>query len=90
MSIDIRKPHSMTLEQAQQVADSLAADLAARFGIDYGWDENTIVFERPGVDGEIDVDPDYIHVRARLGLPFNLMQAAVENAIHRQLEKHFS
>lgn len=90
MSIDIRKPHSMTLEQAQQVADSLAADLATRFGIDYGWDESTIVFERPGVVGEIDVNADCIHVRARLGLPFALMQTAVESAINRQLDEHFS
>jgi len=90
MSIDIRKEHALELEQAQQVADDLAADLAEKFGIDYGWDGDTIVFERAGVHGEIDVDAECVHVRARLGLLLSYLKPAVEREILRYLDEHFT
>jgi len=90
MSIDIRKPHSLSIEQAQQVADDLAADLADKFSIDYGWDGDTIVFERPGVHGEIDVDEEAVHVRAKLAFLFTYLQPAVEKEINRYLDEHFT
>lgn len=89
MSIDIRKTHSMSLEGAQQVADQLAADLAEKFNIEYGWDEDTIVFERTGVHGEIDVDETCVHVRARLSFLLTYLQPAVEKEINRYLDEHF-
>lgn len=89
MSIDIQKPHSMSLEDAQQVADELAQDLADKFSIDYGWDGDTIVFERPGVHGEIDVDEECVHVRTRLNFLFTYLQPAVEKEINRYLDEHF-
>lgn len=90
MSIDIHKPHSMSLEDAQQVADDLASDLADKFGINYGWDGDTIVFERPGVHGEIDVDDERVHVRAKLNFLLSYLQPAVEKEINRYLDEHFA
>ncbi|QKK03024.1 MAG: polyhydroxyalkanoic acid synthase [Pseudomonadota bacterium] len=89
MSIDIRKGHSLALDEAQQIADDLARDLAEKFSIDYGWDGDTIVFERLGVHGEIDVDERQIHVRAQLALLLIYLQPAVEREIMRYLDEHF-
>ncbi|MDZ7790440.1 MAG: polyhydroxyalkanoic acid system family protein [Xanthomonadales bacterium] len=89
MSINIRKPHSMNLEDAQQVADDLASDLANKFSIHYGWDGDTIVFERTGVHGEIDVDEESVHVRAKLNFFLSYLQPAVEKEINRYLDEHF-
>lgn len=89
MSIDIRKPHSMQLEDAQQTADNLAADLADKFSIKYGWDGDTIVFERSGVHGEIDVDEECVHVRAKLAFLFSYLEPTVEKEINRYLDEHF-
>jgi len=89
MSIDIRKSHSMKLEDAQQIADELAADLSDKFSVDYGWDGDTIVFDRPGVHGEIDVDDQCVHVKARLALLLVYLQPAVEKEINRYLDEHF-
>lgn len=89
MSIDIRKQHSMRLEDAQQVADELASDLSDKFSVNYGWDGDTILFQRPGVDGEIDVDENSVRVRARLAFLFTYLQPAVEREISRYLDEHF-
>jgi len=90
MSIDIRRTHAKSLEEAQQIADDLACDLAAKFSIDYGWDGDTIVFERPGVSGEIDVDGRVIHVRARLAWLLAYLEPAVKREIERYLDEHFT
>jgi putative polyhydroxyalkanoate system protein len=90
MSIDIRKEHNKDLQEAQQIADDLAQDLADKFDIDYGWDGDTIVFQRFGVNGEIDVDEQVVHVKARLGFLLSYLQPAVEKEIHRYLDEHFA
>lgn len=90
MSIDIHKYHSKSLQDAQQVADELAADLADKFNIHYGWDGDTIVFERTGVHGEIDVDDESVHVRAKLSFFLSYLQPAVEREINRYLDEHFA
>jgi putative polyhydroxyalkanoate system protein len=89
MAIDIKKKHGKSLEDAQQIADDLAQDLADKFDITYGWDEDTIVFERFGVHGEIDVDEETVHVRAQLNFLFSYLEPRVEKEIHRYLDEHF-
>ncbi|MGY6630606.1 MAG: polyhydroxyalkanoic acid system family protein [Wenzhouxiangella sp.] len=89
MSINIRKEHNKSLEEAQQIADNLAQDLADKFSIDYGWDGDTLVFQRMGVNGEIDVDEQAVHVKARLGFFLSYLEPAVEKEIHRYLDEHF-
>lgn len=90
MSIDIRKAHGKSLEQAQQIADDLAHDLAEKFDIEYGWDGDSIVFERFGVHGAIDIDEQAVHVRAKLNFLFSYLQPKVEAEIHRYLDEHFA
>lgn len=89
MSIDIHKKHDKTLEEAQEIANDLAQDLAEKFNIEYGWDGDTIVFERFGVHGEIDVDEQAVHVRAELNILFTYLEPKVEKEIHRYLDEHF-
>jgi len=88
--IDIRKTHDFDLKGAQQVADDLARDLADKFDIEYGWDGDVIVFERAGVNGEIQVDRECVHVRARLGFFLSYLRPAVEREIDRYLDEHFT
>jgi putative polyhydroxyalkanoate system protein len=89
MAIDIRKEHAKTLEEAQQVADDLARDLSDKFGVNYRWDGDTLIFNRTGVSGEIDVNDEVVHVRAQLGFLLSYLEPAVEKEINRYLDEHF-
>ncbi|TVS10566.1 MAG: polyhydroxyalkanoic acid synthase [Wenzhouxiangella sp.] len=89
MAIDIHKKHDKSLEQAQQIADDLARDLADKFAISYRWQGDTIHFERFGVHGEIAVDDQAVHVKATLGFFLSYLQPRVEEEIHRYLDEHF-
>lgn len=79
----------MPLQDAQSAADALAQDLAEKFDIDYGWDGEFIHFERPGVDGSIEVSEKVIHIQARLGLLLMFLQGRIEEEIRTYLASHF-
>jgi putative polyhydroxyalkanoate system protein len=87
--IDIRAYHRLSRADAQQAADDLAEDLAQKFDIDYGWDGDTLVFERPGVHGNITIDADSIHIEARLGMLLMVLKGHIEDEIRRYLQVHF-
>lgn len=88
--IDIHAHHQMGHIQAQKAADLLAQDLSAKFSVDYGWEGDTIHFERPGVHGQILVIDDEIRVTAHLGLFLLMLKEPIEQEIHRYLEDHFA
>jgi putative polyhydroxyalkanoate system protein len=89
MAIDIRKQHSKNLEEAQEIADQLAQDLADKFDIEYGWEGDHIHFERHGVHGRITVRDGEIRIKARLGFMLMFLKPQIENEITRYLENHF-
>jgi len=89
-AIDIHALHSMSRKDAQDAADHLARDLANKFDIEYGWDKDTIRFERSGVSGTIRVDGEQIHIVAQLGFMLSLFKDTLESEIRRQLQEHFS
>ncbi len=89
-SIDIKKNHSLSLDDAQKIADDLAQDLAEKFSVVYHWDGDVLNFERTGVDGDITVNQDMVHVRAKLGFFLSYLKPAVEREIERYLDQHYS
>ena len=89
-AIDIHARHKMNREDAQDAADQLAQDLADKFDIEYGWDEDTIYFERTGVNGSIKVDGKQIHIVAQLGFMLSMFKDRFESEIRRYLKTHFN
>ena len=87
--IDMHACHELSREEAQAAADRLAADLAQKFEIEYGWDGDHIHFERPGVDGTITVRESEIRIKARLGLVLMFLKGRIEQEIVSYLSEHF-
>ena len=87
--IDMCAHHTMSKEDAQQAADDLARDLADKFSIDYGWDEDEIHFERSGVNGVIEVGPKDIRIKAHLGILLMMLKTRIEDEIVSYLQAHF-
>jgi putative polyhydroxyalkanoate system protein len=79
----------MNKEDAQQAADELARDLAEKFSIDYGWEEDHIHFERSGVHGMITVGEKEIRIKAQLGLLLIMLKSLIEDEVVRYLQEHF-
>jgi putative polyhydroxyalkanoate system protein len=88
-TIDIHAFHKLSHEEALNAADELSMDLAEKFGIDYGWDDEVIHFERPGVSGQILVKETELRIQANLGLMLMMLKRPIEQEIERYLEEHF-
>ena len=88
-TIDIHAFHTLSHEEALNAADELSIDLAKKFGIDYGWDDEVIHFERPGVSGQIQVQESELRIQANLGLMLMMLKTPIEQEITRYLKEHF-
>ena len=88
-SIDIHAQHNLSHDEALQAADDLSRDLAEKFAIDYGWEDEMIDFERPGVQGQIFVQDSEIRIQTQLGFMLMLLKDPIEQEIVRYLETHF-
>ena len=69
-TIDIHAYHKLSHEDALTAADKLSCDLSEKFGIDYGWEDEGIPFERPGVHGQILVNDTELRIQANLGFMY--------------------
>jgi len=88
-TIDIHAYHTLSHEEALNAADELSIDLAEKFGIEYGWDDEVIHFERPGVNGQILVKETELRIQANLGLMLMMLKTPIEQEIRRYLAEHF-
>ena len=88
-TIDIHAHHTLSHEEALAAANELSCDLAKKFGIDYGWEEEVIHFERPGVNGQISVEESEIRIQAKLGFMLMMLKQPIEQEIVSYLREHF-
>ena len=88
-TIDIHAHHTLSHDDALTAADELSCDLAKKFGIDYGWENDVIHFERPGVTGQISVAETELRVQANLGFMLMMLKGPIEQEIVSYLQEHF-
>ena len=88
-TIDIHAHHTLSHEDALTAADELSSDLAKKFGIDYGWEDEVIHFERPGVSGQITVNETELSIQANLGFMLMMLKGPIEQEIVSYLKEHF-
>lgn len=88
--IDIRRPHQLPIAEARAVVDQVAARMREKFGMEGRWQDDTLLFSRPGVSGSIAVDSDAIQVKAELGLMLTPLKGMIEQEIRRKLDEHFA
>ncbi|HEY8587066.1 MAG TPA: polyhydroxyalkanoic acid system family protein [Rhodanobacter sp.] len=89
-TIDIRRAHKLSLPEARAVIDQVAARMREKFGIDGRWQDDTLLFSRPGISGSIAVGKETIQVRAELGLLLTPLKPMIEQEIGRKLDEHFA
>ena len=87
--IDITRKHSLPLADARKKIERVAKSIEKRFDIQYGWDGDTLKFERSGVHGQIVLTKTTVRVFAHLSFLLLPLKGAVESEIEKQLAKEF-
>ena len=88
-TIDIEHSHKLPHAKARKAVEDVAKKLGERFGMDARWEGDTLHFKRSGVDGQIALEPNRLHVTAKLGFLLAAMKGPIESEIRRVLEERF-
>ena len=87
--IDIQHPHQLPAEQTRQAMQVIAQKLTDRFEVEHHWQNETLHFERTGVEGSISLTEQHVHVRAELGFLAAMFKEPIESEIRRVLQEKF-
>lgn len=86
--IDIKRAHGGTVKSTKTAVNRVAKSLGKEYGVDHGWDGDTLHFERSGIKGRIAVSKKDLHVRAELGFLMSAMKPVIEREIERLLDEN--
>lgn len=89
-SIDICRGHDLSKERARNVVDDVACEMQRKYATRNSWENDTLHFSRPGIEGQIRIEDGQIHVHARLGLLFGAMKSVIEGEIERAIDERFN
>jgi len=88
-SIHITRTHQLSHDAARTVAESVAADLQAEYGLQYAWDTEVLRFHTFGVRGDLHVGMAEIVLNASLGAWLAPFRDRLESEINRHFDLHF-
>ena len=90
-TIDMRRRHALSSDEARSKAEELARSMEAKLGIKWRWDGSQITFDAPhgvakGATGKVSILDQ--EVRVEIDLPFMLrpMKGMVEGKVRDKLD----
>jgi putative polyhydroxyalkanoate system protein len=89
-TIDVRRNHTLSKEEARKRAEALATSMQNRFDLDWRWEGDRILFEAPrgaakGTKGSVDVSDREVRVQIDLPLLLRVMKGTVESKVQEKL-----
>ncbi|MGN6314443.1 MAG: polyhydroxyalkanoic acid system family protein [Rhodanobacteraceae bacterium] len=89
-TIDITRQHGLGRERARGIVERIAQDLIRRYAVETGWEGDTLLVRRSGIEGRIEVGEGSVRMHARLGLMAGMLKGTIEHEIQRQFDQHFT
>lgn len=90
-TIDVRRPHKLSKENARKRAEELAQSMEQKFNLVWTWDGDVIRFDAPkgaakGTKGKVSVTEG--EVRVEIDLPFllRIMKGTIESKVNEKLD----
>jgi putative polyhydroxyalkanoate system protein len=88
-TIEIERSHKKPMAEARRAIERVAKHIATRFEVSYGWDGDTLHFERSGVNGAIALSKTKVRVTAHLSFLLLAIRGAVEREVRKHLDQEF-
>ena len=82
----IRRRHSLTRAQARRVANAVAEELAANYGVQASWTGDTLHFKRTGLSGTLRLGSAEFTLDVSLGIVLAAFRDRISEAIRSRLE----
>lgn len=91
-TIDIRRTHTLTIDDAKKRAEALATSMRQKLDLDWHWEQDRIIFAAPrgaarGTRGSVDVTASEVRVQIDLPLLLRMMKSTVEAKVAEHLTR---
>ena len=86
--VSINYPHSKSIEEAREAANTFAGKLQSKLGVNYEWQGDSMQLDRQGVSGSLTLTEGAVDIELKLGMMLTPMKGQIESEIARQLEKY--
>lgn len=91
-TIDIRRSHTLSKDEAKTRAETLAKGMQDKFGIVWRWAGDAITFDTPsgaakGTKGEVSVTDSEVRVQIDLPFMLKMMKGTVESRVNEKLKE---
>jgi putative polyhydroxyalkanoate system protein len=91
-TIDIRRPHKLSKEEARRRAEDLAKGLEAKLDLQWRWEGDHIRFEAPkgpakGTTGTVEVSDSDVRVQVELPFLLRVLKGKVESKVNEKLDQ---
>ena len=91
-TIDIRREHALSKEEARERAEKMAKGMEEKLGIRWKWAGDNIEFDVPsgaakGATGKVSVEPKSLRVEIDLPFLLRAMKGTVESKVKERLDK---
>jgi putative polyhydroxyalkanoate system protein len=91
-TIEVRRPHSLSNEEARKRAEELAQSLQEKLGLTWKWEGDRLVFHAPsgpakGTQGSVEVGKNDVSVKIDLPLLLRVLKSKVEAKVIEKLDK---
>jgi putative polyhydroxyalkanoate system protein len=91
-TIDVRRSHSLSKEEAKTIAEKLATSMQQKLDLDWHWDGDRILFEATrgaakGAQGSVDVTASEVRVQIDLPMMLRMMKGMVESRVEEKLKQ---
>lgn len=87
--IKLMRTHFVPLAEAKKRVQRAAEELAAEHDLRSEWEGNVLLFERPGLHGEIRVSASDIRLEASLGFLVKPLRGKLVSELEHKFEKLF-
>jgi putative polyhydroxyalkanoate system protein len=91
-TVDIRRSHSLSKDEAKKRAEDLAKELETKLGLQWRWEGDHIRFEAPsgaakGTTGSVEVTDSTVRVQVDLPFLLRVLKGKVESKVNEKLDK---
>ena len=86
--IQVKRKHTLPQEQARQSVQAVADKLKGELGAQCRWEGNSLLFECPGAEGRIDVQPNEVGVSVKLSWLLSAAKGKIERSIESYLDEY--
>ena len=91
-TIEVRRSHNLSNEEARKRAEELAKSLEEKLGLTWTWEADRLAFSAPhgpakGTQGSVEVGKNYVLVKIDLPMLLRMVKGKVEAKVVEKLDK---